>query len=147
MATHSPERKAEQGLLAWFGGISGVTVRSRFSGKVLSLPAVEVICDACEAIMRDEVNLPNIWECQITVRCRTRYEKQDTEEGQAHDDLVARVADMMIDSGFIAGLNEHGATFDYRINLWKPGQRRNMVNEQEYWTELTGLLWLIPSAN
>lgn len=144
MSWQTPERKAERAFLAWMGTLSGVTTRARFSGTTKALPALDIYCDACRPHAIDEVGDPKFWECEMKFRVRTRYEKDDSGEGESHDAIVGQVADMLHDSDLLAGLNAHGATFDFEALRWQVGERRNTVEDQEYVTEMIGLLWLVP---
>jgi hypothetical protein len=89
----------------------------------------------------------------LSFTIRTRYIKQDATEGEAHDVFVGAVSDMIADSSIAdlenaptGGLNQFKTLIDFQAVMWKPGARRNRIEGQEYVTELTGTLWMVPSA-
>lgn len=146
MSYHIPERKVEQGFKAYFGAITGLNVRTRFSGIVKELPNLEIVCDTCDPAIRGEDNSVAEWACNLRFTINTRYIKQDAAEGEAHDVLVGAVSDMIADQTLIAGMNAFSTLFDYTAILWKPGRRTNRIEDKDYVTELTGILWMVPSA-
>jgi hypothetical protein len=150
---HLPERKAEQAFKAYFGAITGVAIRTRFSGAVKDLPELNIVCANCDPAIRNENQSVAEWACDLTFTIRSRYIKQDMAEGDAHDTVVGAVSDMIADSTIAdlvnyptSGLNAFKTLLDFQAVLWKPGARRNRVEEKDYVTELTGTLWLVPSA-
>ena len=146
MSYHNPERKSELGFKAYFGAITGLNVRTRFSGIVKELPNLEIVCDTCDPAIRNEDNSVAEWACNLKFTINSRYIKQDVAEGEAHEVFVGAVSDMIADQTVISGLNNYSTLFDYQAVLWKPGRRTNRVEDKDYVTELTGTLWLVPSA-
>lgn len=144
MSYHSPERKSEQAFKAYFGAITGLAVRTRFSGAVKELPELCIICNECDPSIRFEDNSVAEWACNLKFEIRTRYIKQDMAEGDAHDVIVGAIADMIADSTIIAGLNQFSELIDFKAIMWKPGRRTNRVDDKDYVTELNGTLWIVP---
>jgi hypothetical protein len=145
MSYHNPERKSELGFKSYFGAITGLNVRTRFSGIMKELPNLEIVCDTCDPAIRNEDNSVAEWACNLKFTINSRYIKQDMAEGEAHDILVGAVSDMIADQNVISGLNAFSALYDFTAILWKPGRRTNRVEDKDYVTELTGTLWLVPS--
>jgi hypothetical protein len=149
MSYHNPERKAEQAFRAYFGAITGLTIRTRFSGAMKGTPEMLIVCANCDPAIRNEDQSVAEWACDLSFEIRSRYIKQDMAEGAAHDVFVGAVSDMIADSticGAGTGLNEFSTLLDFVAVLWKPGKRSNRIEDKEYVTELTGTLWLVPSA-
>ena len=153
MSYHLPERKTEQAFKAYFGAITGLAVRTRFSGAEKSLPELVIICDECGPAIRNEDNSVAEWACDVKFTIRTRYIRDDEAEGDAHDLLVGLVSDMIADSSIAnldayptGGLNAFQTMFDFKAVLWKPGTRKSRVSDKDLETELSGTLWLVPSA-
>lgn len=151
MSYHNPERKSELAFKAYFGTITGLNVRTRFSGIVKDLPNLEIVCDSCDPAQRLENNAVAEWACNIRFVVRSRYIKEDAAEGEAHDVLVGAVSDMIADSSIAdlrdypdTGLNAFKELFDFKAVMWKPERRINRVEDKEYVTELSGTLWLVP---
>ncbi len=145
MSYNLPERKTEQAFKAYFGAITGLAIRTRFSGAVKSLPELVILCDNVDPAMRAEDNTVVEWACDVKFTIRTRYEKADEAEGQAHDIFVGAIADMINDSGVVDGLNEFKSLLDMTAILWKPNGRRARANEKDLETEMTGTLWMVQS--
>jgi hypothetical protein len=153
MSYHFPERKVEQAFKAYFGAITGLAVRTRFSGAEKSLPELVIICDECGPAIRGERNEVLEWACDVKFTIRTRYIKDDPATGDGHDVFVGAVGDMIADSTIAdltnypaGGLNAFKVMFDMQAVLWKPGTRRSRVNDKDLETELSGTLWMVPSA-
>lgn len=153
MSYHLPERKAEQAFKAYFGAITGLAVRTRFSGAEKSLPELVIVCDQCDPAIRGEHQEVQEWGCDLRFTIRTRYIKDDESSGEGHDTFVGVIGDMIADSTIAdltnypdSGLNAFKAMFDFQAVLWKPGSRKSRVNEKDLETELSGTLWLVPSA-
>ena len=149
MSYHLPERKTEQAFKAYFGAITGLEVRTRFSGAEKSLPELVIMCPSCEPSETIEVSgaiLPAEWSCGMRFVIRSRYIKGDQAEGEAHDTFVGAVSDMIADATIIAGLNQFSAMFDFQAVRWEVGARENRINDKDLETELNGTLWMVPSA-
>jgi len=145
MAIHTPERKVEQSIVSYFqNGFSNVGMRTRFSGKIKTLPCVDVVCD--EAVPRnyDDSNHVLSWVCNLKLTVRTQYIKEDSEEGTFHDILTGGIADLVAGQSVIEALNVFGATYGCQIFYLKPGRRVNKVVGTEYQTELSVEIWLAP---
>lgn len=147
MSIHLPERKAEQAFKAYFGAITDLAIRTRFSGAEKSLPELVILCEECEPAQRGENNEVLEWACRMRFVLRSRYIKDDPAAGDGHDLFVGVVADMMADETILtAGLNDYSTNFNFRANLWIPGGRKSSVDDKDLVTELSGTLWLVPSA-
>jgi hypothetical protein len=146
MSYHLPERKSEQAFRAYFGVITGLAVRTRFSGAEKSLPELVIICDECGPAVRGESQEVLEWACDLKFTIRSRYIKDDQATGEAHDTFVGAIGDMIADATIITGLNQFSALLEFQAVLWKPGTRKSKVTEHDLETELSGTLWLVPSA-
>ena len=146
MSYHIPSRKAEQSFKAWMGTITGLAVRTRFSGAEKSLPELVITCDSCDPIIRLENNLVGEWACDLKFTIRTRYIKGDPVEGEGHDVFVGAVLDMLQSTDVVSGINQYSELLDSTAILWRPGGIKERVNDKDLETELSGMLWIVPSA-
>jgi len=155
MPYHTPERKTEQALKAYFAilleyELQDWQVTTRFSNTELTEPRIEIYCPECEPWEEDANAYTGNWAVTCNIKVVSHYESGV--DATAHDIVSGNLLDSLMladattgESATAAEINLTQLEEDLTVLLVDIGTRTNSVEEHSLITEQELVLYVKPS--